>query len=141
MDMGGYKMINNIPSDEDFARASAVLKKRSRGLSDVREKILRRFQNKGEIHEFFILDCSENSFRAYIFYRWDKQIKEAERTGLASQIQDAVFDELNNVGRGDRNSIDVKFEFDSHENIDQKYEGNYYNRLHSGDRITHRISI
>lgn len=36
-------MTNNIPSEEDFARASVKMKKRSRGLSDVRERILERF--------------------------------------------------------------------------------------------------
>jgi hypothetical protein len=130
MDMGGRAMSKNIPSEEDFARASAAMKRRSRGLSDVREKILERFKRSGEVHEFFVLDSSERSFRAYVFYPQDKDIQEAEKSGLEARIKDAVFNELENVGRGERNTVEVEFEFDSHENVERQFEGNYYNRLH-----------
>ena len=123
-------MTKNIPSEEDFARASAAMKKRSRGLSDVRERILAQFMPSGEVHEFFILDCSEHSFRAYVFYPQDKDIQEAEMSGLEARIRDAVFNELDNVGRGDRSTVEVDFELDSHENVERSFEGNYYNRLH-----------
>lgn len=123
-------MNQNIPSDEDFARASAVLKHRSRGLSEVSEKILARFKTGGEIHEFFILDGSEHSFGAYVFYPTDADIVKAAESGLESRIKDAVFEELENVGRGNRNTVEVEFEFDSHENVERNYEGDYYNRLH-----------
>jgi len=119
----------NIPSEEDFAKASTALKHRSRGLSQVREKILTRFQNSSELHEFFILDSSEQSFRAYIFFHSERQIEEAEKSGLTLKIRNAVFNELEKAGRGDRSMIKVNFELDSHENIKRKYDGNYYNRL------------
>ncbi len=123
-------MKNNIPSEEDFARASAAMKKRSRGLSDVRERILGRFKSSGKLHEFFILDCSDRVFRAYVFYPMDKDIAEAHKLGLEAEIKDAVFEALELVGRGDRNSVEVVFEIDSHENVDREFEGNYFNRLH-----------
>ncbi len=123
-------MTKNIPSEGDFARASAKMKQRSRGLSEVRERILHRFQRSGELHEFFILDCSDRSFRAYVFYLQEKDIKQAENSGLEARIKDAVFNELENVGRGDRQSVEVAFELDSHENVEREFEGNYYNRLH-----------
>jgi hypothetical protein len=49
---------------------------------------------------------------------------------LADEVRDAVFDELEKVGRGDRGTIKVDFEFDSHENVEENFDGNYYNRLH-----------
>lgn len=119
----------NIPNDDDFARASSALKKRSSGLSEVREKILTRFQRSGEIFEFFIIDNSETSFTAYIFYRWERQIKEAGESGLAEQIGNTVIDELGKVGKGSQNGISINFEFDSHENVEQNYDGDYYSRL------------
>ena len=130
VDMGSVSMTNNIPSEEDFARASSNMKQRSRGLSDVRERILDRFQRSGELHEFFILDCSDSSFRAYVFYPQEKDIRQAESSGLEARIRDAVFNELENVGRGNRQSVEVEFELDSHENVERKFEGNYFNRLH-----------
>lgn len=120
----------HIPSDEDFARASAAIREHSRGLSKVRDDILMQFRGTSELHEFFILDSSEVSFVAYVFYRWDRQIKEAEENGLRAKIVDAIFNSLENVGRGQRSTIDVVFEFDSHETVERDYEGNYYNRLH-----------
>lgn len=120
----------NIPTNEDFARASMALKKRSRGLSQVRDKILERFRGEDGLYEFFILDCSQESFRAYVFYRWDRQIEECELSGLSAKIINAVFDELERIGRGKRSEVEVYFEFDSHEAVEQSYDGNYYNRLH-----------
>jgi hypothetical protein len=120
----------NIPSDEDFAKASAALRKRSRGLSQVRDRILERFQTSGKLHEFFILDSSEKSFTAYVFYRWERQIKKAEESGLAIKIKNAIFHELRNAGRGDRETIQLEIEFDSHESVEQYYDGDYYSRLH-----------
>lgn len=123
-------MKNNIPSEEDFARASAAMKKRSRGLSDVRERMLNHFKSSGMLHEFFILDCSDRAFRAYVFYPKDKDITVAHKSGLEAEIKDAVYDALEKVGRGDRNTLEVVFEIDSHENVEREFEGNYYNRLH-----------
>lgn len=118
-----------IPSEEDFARASAAMRKRARGLGQVRERILSRFGESGEIYEFYILDGSESSFRAYVFYSLDAHIAEAEESGLASRIKAAVFEELERVGRGTRDEIQVYFDFDSDENVEANYEGNYFLRL------------
>ncbi|MEO8410936.1 MAG: hypothetical protein ABI478_10225 [Propionivibrio sp.] len=117
----------NIPSDEDFARASAALKSRSRGLSEVRDRVISRFREA--LHEFFILDCSEMSFRAYVFYHWKRQVDEAKVSGLASQIREAVFEELENAGRGNRSTVQIEFEFDSHESVEREFNGDYYSRL------------
>lgn len=129
MDMGGRKVSKGVPSEEDFARASAAIKERSRGLSEVRQKILDHFRSSGELHEFFILDCAERSFRAYVFYPREKDVEMARKSGLESRVKDSVFKELANVGRGGRDTIEVKFEWDSHENVERHFEGNYFNRL------------
>ena len=130
MDMGSDKMnSNNIPSEEDFRRAEAADAEQHRGLSDVRDQMLHRFK-KDEVYELFMFYSEEiDTFGALVFYRWDKQIAEAEKSGLASQIKDAVFEELENVGRGSRDTIRVDFEFDSHENVEKYYGGNYFLRL------------
>lgn len=120
----------SIPTEDDFERASAALKKRSRGLSDIRENIIARFKGGGFLHEFFILDCAESAFRVFVFYKFDIQIDEAEKAGISEQIKNAVFEELELAGRGSRGEIEVYFEFDSHEGVQRTCGGNYYNRLH-----------
>jgi len=120
---------NNIPSEEEFARAKAAMRHRDRGLSDVRERVLRRFHDRG-VHEFFIFySPATNTFVAYVFYRSDREIAKGEESGLSAEIRDSVYEELTAVGRGEQNSLNVIFEFDSHENVERNYEGDYFNRL------------
>ena len=120
---------NRIPSKEDFARAKAAMRKDDQGLSEVREKVLARFKNKG-VHEFIVLYSRKaESFGAYVFYDVDSQIDQSVKTGLSKEIEEAVFKELERVGRGSKEKIKVNFEYDSHENVIQNYEGDYYSRL------------
>ncbi len=121
---------SNIPSDEEFARAKAAMRKQDHGLSQVRDRILKRFRERG-VHEFFVLFSRPTStFVAYVFYRCDEEIAKGDDSGFAAEIRDAVFEELAAAaGRGERDTLDVRFEFDSHENIERNFEGDYYNRL------------
>ena len=119
----------NIPTEEEFARASAILKERSRGLSQVRENILTIFGGGNGVHEFFILGGVGKHFTVYIFYQWDREIKEKEDLGFSADIIESVFEEMDRVGRGNKSEIKINFEFDSNEVVQKKYKGNYYNRL------------
>lgn len=120
---------NSIPSEEDFKRAENADRERNRGLSEVRDHILNCFRKNGVQEAFIFFSPEKDTFGAFVFYRWGRQLKEAEDSGLTSQIKDAVLDELEKVGRGSRNTISVDFKFDSHENIEQNYDGDYYNYL------------
>ena len=120
---------SNIPTDEDFKRAEAADAERNRGLSDVSSSILRRFCGN-DVHEVFMFfSPRKDVFGAFIFFRMDEQIRAAEKSGLSSQIKNAVVEELERVGRGNRDTIKVDFEFDSHENVEANFEGDYYLRL------------
>lgn len=120
---------NNIPSKEDFLRAKAAMKKDDHGLNKIRDMILDRFKGKN-VHEFMMFYSRKtDSFGAYIFYDMDSQIDDAVETQLAKEIEDAVYEGLEIVGRGTKENVKVKFEFDSHENVVRNYEGDYYNRL------------
>ena len=117
------------PSKEDFARAKAIMRSNDRGLSKVRNCVLSKFGEHG-LHEFFILYSPKaNKFRAFVFYSSDSQIDEAEKSGLSSIIKNAVLESLKDVGRGQGDRVNVEFEFDSHENVEAKYHGDYYSRL------------
>ena len=130
MDLGGREMNkHNIPTEEDFARAKAAMRKNDQGLSAVRERILERFRHSG-VHEFFVFySPANNVFVAHVFYRRDCQIAEAEQSGLAPKIRDAVYNELETAGRGNHSAIKVTFEFDSDENVATNFDGDYFLRL------------
>lgn len=120
---------NNIPNPEDFARARAAMKENDRGLDEVRERICHRFREAG-LHEAFVLfSPKKNLFVAYLFYQRNEQVEAAEKSGLSLGIKQAVIEELENVGRGNRDALKVDFEFDSHENVEASFEGDYYLRL------------
>ena len=120
---------DNIPTEEEFAKASAILEARSRGLSEVRTRILDKFKHRNKLHEFFIFDSSETTFIAYIFFHSQQQIQKAKQDGDVNEIIESVFSEMKNVGRGDRSEINIQFELDSHENVEKMYKGDYFLRL------------
>ena len=119
----------NIPSAEDFARAKLNMRKNDKGLSEASEGILKLFRKRG-LHEFFVLYSPKvDSFGVYVFYDLERQIEEAKDSGLEVEIRNSVFAELERVGRGSRDAIRVDFIFDSHENVELNYEGDYFLRL------------
>jgi hypothetical protein len=119
----------NIPTDEDFRRAEAAERERNRGLSQVRDALLHRFTGQG-LHEVFVFFSPKtDSFGAFVFYRLHRHVEEARESGLEHQIRQAVFEELENVGRGRRDTLSASFEFDSDENVQANFEGDYFLRL------------
>lgn len=120
---------NHIPSEEDFARARAAMRDRDRGLSEVRSRILERYNLAG-LHEAFVLySPAKELFVAHMFYRTNSQIGTAEASGVTSQIKNDIVEELVRVGRGSRETIKINFEVDSHENVAANFEGDYFLRL------------
>ncbi|WP_141738941.1 MULTISPECIES: hypothetical protein [Stenotrophomonas] len=120
---------NSVPSPEDFARAKAAMKKADQGLADVRRQIVTRFGSRG-VHQVFVLySRATNSFGVFVFFQSNTQAASAQETGLASEIEGAALQALEEVGRGPKSSLDVRFEYDSHENVQIDFAGNYYNRL------------
>lgn len=66
----------------------------------------------------------------YVFYNKDEDVMKCDNDGTSKALADYVYSELERVGRGKRNEIKVVFEFDSDENVTNKYNGDYYGRLH-----------
>lgn len=126
--MEGNKM-NRIPSDEDFDRASRHMEERSRKLDKVREIVIQHFKNTSPLHDFYILDQRDVDFRAYVFFKEDKDIQTCKTSGILQDLMDFVYAELEHAGRGKRGEIKVAFEFDSDENVTTNFEGDYFLRL------------
>ena len=121
---------SNIPSDEDFKRASRLMKERSSKLDAVRDAVRSKFKLRGSLHDFFILDQMDVDFRAYVFFQTNDALVASERNGLRDEIVDYVYSELARVGRGGRGKSRVAFEFDTDENVTANFGGDYYLRIH-----------
>lgn len=126
--MEGSKM-SNIPSEEDFARAKRKMAERDRNLDLVCTKVKRRFMGVCPLHNLYVLWQRDVDFRVYVFFKKEKDIEACKANGVASEIEDSVYDELDNAGRGKRGEILVAFEYDSDENVRRKYDGDYLLRL------------
>jgi hypothetical protein len=56
-------------------------------------------------------------------------LEKAADSGVTDDIGDFIYAELERVGRGTRGEITVAFEFDSDENVQEHFEGDYLLRL------------
>jgi hypothetical protein len=118
-----------IPSNEDFERAKRLDRERSRNLDLVCENVKSSFMKKCALHNVYILSQQDVDFRAYVFFKKDKDVEECEANGTLQAIEDFIYAELDRVGRGKQGEITVAFEIDSDENVAANYGGHYYLRL------------
>ncbi|MCA9266587.1 MAG: hypothetical protein KDA60_22160 [Planctomycetales bacterium] len=81
------------------------------------------------LHDFFVLSQGDAGFRAYVFLNSDEDVMACKRSGDLADIEDCVYEQLEMAGRGTRNEIVVAFEYDSDENVQRSFKGNYYLRL------------
>ena len=122
--------MTNVPSDEDFERAKRLDREDSRGLEQVSENVTRRFKDRCPLHAFCILSQRDVDFRAYVFLEKDKDIETCRKSRVLEDLTSFVFEELERAGRGSRAEINVACEFDSHENVEANFDGDYLFRLH-----------
>jgi hypothetical protein len=117
-----------IPSDEEFERASKQMEERFRGLDNVRDSVKERFRAAG-VYDVFVLNQLDVDFRAYVFFETNAALQAAETAGDVARIKAAVEEELAREGRGEIGSLRLAFEFDSDENVQANFEGDYSLRL------------
>ena len=121
--------MTNIPSDEDFERAKQLARERERNLDSVCDRVKERFKPQTPLRNLYILPQRDVNFRAYIFFRKHEDVEICDKNGVSQEIQDFVYAELERAGRGSSDEITVAFEFDSDENVEANFEGDYFLRL------------
>lgn len=113
---------------ERLLQASRLLAHRARGLNEISETLAERYKERS-VHRIWLTDSSETAFAATVFYESDNDIKEAAASGLSSEIVNALYEQLEEKGRGTRNQIALDVDFDSHESVMREYNGNYLLRF------------
>lgn len=126
---GGQTMSKKIPSEEDFARAKKFMADRYRNLDAVETAVKQRFKVRCPLHNVYLLAQEDVDFRAYVFFETDADVSACKADGTTKALEDAFYDELARYGRGERSKIVVAFEWDSHENVEKNYDGDYLSRL------------
>src|SRR5262245_40332397 len=108
--------LNSVPNDEDFTRADTMMMERFRNLDVVEKSVLRQFKNRCPLYTVAILPHDRHSFEAYVFFDFDLDVVASTTNGVAQAIEDFLYEELERAGRGSRQDVTVRFEFDSNEN-------------------------
>ena len=122
-------MSSNIPSEEDFARAKKFMADRYRSLDAVENAVKLRFVPCCPLHNVYLLAQEDVDFRAYVFFKKETDVLACKADGTTTAIETAFYDELARCGRGKRGEIVVAFEWDSDENVEKNYDGDYLSRL------------
>ena len=123
--------MSDVRSDEEFDRAAKKIRDSFHNLDVVEKTVLKHFVALCPLHELALLPGSGNhSFQLYVFYEHDKDIEDCKQSGVTQDILDDLYNELEQAGRGTRDSITVRIEVDSNENVVAKYQGDYDRRLH-----------
>jgi|GEM_PF-1447963 len=123
--------MSKIPSEDEFARAKKKMRELDRNIIQVNENALRYFKEicPTRSHNFYLIAEERRKFRAYVFYKSDKDIQIYKANGIAQKIEDFVYAELERQERGKKEELTLSFEFDSDENIAANYDGDYLLRL------------
>lgn len=121
--------MTNIPSDEEFSRAKKLMREREKNIDKVNVNVMRHFKDLCPLHYFILMPQGDNEFWGGIFFKKDKDIMECEENGFSEAIQNFVYEELERQDRGKREDITVVFEFDSDENVNANFDGDYFLRL------------
>lgn len=77
----------------------------------------------------FSLHVGALYFRVYVFFETDIDARICIEGGVDKEIEGAVYNALEVVGRGSREEVEVVFEFDSYENVKRNYDGEYFLRM------------
>lgn len=123
--------MSNIPSEEDFARAKRRMRERDRNIGHVNSALRKYFLEvcPDNAHDSHVIAEEDSKFRAYIFYKKDEDVQMCKENGVSSQLRQFVYDELERQGRGSKTSVAVEFEFDSDENVQSSFDGDYFLRM------------
>ena len=87
-------------------------------------------KNNSKIYNIECVPHSGISVDIYIFYKTDKELNIYKESNIIDLTKDAVMNILTEIGYVEEFNDKVRFSFDSDENVQRKYLGNYGLRLH-----------
>ena len=111
-----------------WARALKVHHDDNLHLSEIATEFRNRFGFVTPLDQIF-LGGTDKGIGVTIFFRSASDIVACEANGTNEDMRNFIYDELDKFGRGKRGEIRVDFEFDSFENVEKNFEGNYFLRM------------
>ncbi len=118
-----------VPSKDDIARARRLDAERSRGLETICESVRSRFRDAAAFREIFVLPQGDGAYRAYVFYSRATDVGACQTSGVSDAVVAFVRAQLEQLRGTCPGELDVAFEFDSEENVETNFGGDYFKRL------------
>ena len=87
-------------------------------------------KNNSKIYNIECVPQFGMSVDIYIFYKTDNELNIDKESNIIDLTKDAVMNILTEIGYVEEFNDKVRFSFDSDENVQRKYLGNYGLRLH-----------
>ena len=87
-------------------------------------------KNNSKIYNIECVPQFGMSVDIYIFYKTDKELNIYKESNIIDLTKEAVMNILTEIGYVEEFNDKVRFSFDSDENVQRKYLGNYGLRLH-----------
>jgi hypothetical protein len=125
----GRRPPQGIPSAEDFARAKARIDEQSAVFNAVRKGFLRRFAGRAPVRDIYLFPSPTTDYDAWIFYHSEADIEACRADGTEDLMVDAVTRLFAKARPDLLIGPTVSFQFDSHENVLRKCNGNYFQYL------------
>ncbi|AJY73853.1 hypothetical protein [Paenibacillus beijingensis] len=85
--------------------------------------------NDARIYTIHFIPMFDFSLEVYVFYESDNDVLQNLNNGISDNITTMFNKSLSDLGYMKYFSENIKFVFDSHENVVNNYEGSYFFRL------------
>lgn len=119
---------SQVPTEEEFARAKAHMAAQHRIFKIVTDNVLRSFAGQVPLHDIYLFPGPTTDYHAFIFYESKSDVETYHDGDVEQAIKDAISEAFaSTCEKGIRPT--VAFEFDSHENVMKRCNGNYWKYL------------
>ena len=116
----------SIPTDEDFAKAHTAMDRRLRIFAEVRDSVFEMLPD-APLHELYLFGEPGEEVFARVFFETESDIQVCNKCGVSKHVHDAILKGFQK--REDSLNTTLTTEYDSHENVQKKCNGDYFKYL------------
>jgi len=99
-------------------------------LDIIKTSVINSFKKKCNLNCIWAFEFYQGTkFEFYVFFENNNDIILSRSKGLTGEIEKYIEEELNSSNFVNHGEFDLIVEFDSNQNVQKKFNGNYYNRL------------
>ena len=122
------QQLSQVPSEEAMASANAHMAAQNRIYKIVRNNVLWRFADQVPLHEIYLFPGTTTDYHAFVFYESVSDVQTYHDSEVEHAIKNAISEAFASNCKNAKRPT-VAFNFDSHENVKNRCNGNYLHYL------------